>query len=109
MKIEGRCRNCDREFPIDLVLGQDTPGHCSFCGIPLDSDYGALLVDALNSLQVIGTQMVNVLERARAVGDNLEIDAESILSPIRAALGARQEASAERLATRKASLAEGVR
>jgi len=68
-----------------------------------------MLGDALGSLQKIGTQMVNVLERTRAVGDNLEVDAESILGPIRAALGARQAESAERRATREASLAEGVR
>lgn len=109
MKIEGRCRNCGREFPIDLVIASERPGHCPFCGIPLDNDYAALLVEALGQLQTIGQRMVGVLERARAVGENLEVDAESVLGPIRAALGAREEASAERRATREASLAEGVR
>ncbi len=109
MKIEGRCRNCGREFPIDLVIASERPGHCPFCGIPLDQDYAAMLVDALTLLQRIGNQMENVLERTRAVGENVEIDAESVLGPIRAALGAREEASAERRATREASIAEGVR
>jgi hypothetical protein len=109
VKIEGRCRNCGREFPIDLVIASERPGHCPFCGIPLDNDYAALLVEALGQLQTIGQRMVGVLERARAVGENLEVDAESVLGPIRAALGAREEASAERRATREASLAEGVR
>lgn len=109
MKIEGRCRNCGRDFPIDLVIGADRPGHCPFCGIPLDHDYSALLADALGGLQKIGQQMENILERARAVGENLQIDPETILGPIRAALGKREEASAERRATREASMAEGAR
>ena len=109
MKIKGRCRNCGRDFPIDMVTGPGNPGHCPFCGIPLDADYAAMLIDALRSLETIGTQMVNVLERTRAVGDNLAVDAESIIGPIREALVAREEASAGRRATREASIAEGVR
>ena len=109
MKIEGRCRNCGREFPIDLVITTpETAGICTFCGVPLDREYQALLVDALGALQNIGTQMVSILERAKSVGENLEIDPDSILEPIRAALGAREEASAERRAKREAALAEAA-
>jgi hypothetical protein len=109
VKIEGRCRNCGREFPIDLVLAPpETAGRCPFCAKPLDAEYHALLVEALTKLQLIGSQMQTILERAKAVGENLEINADTVLTPIRAALGAREEASAERRATRDAAVAEGT-
>ena len=107
MKIQGRCRNCGRDFPIDLLF-QDPQwaGRCPFCGVPIDQDYGALLVDALKQLERIGTIMVSTLKKVESFGPNLEIDAESVLGPIRDALGAREEASARRLETQKASQAE---
>ncbi|MCA1833994.1 MAG: hypothetical protein ABR548_10020 [Actinomycetota bacterium] len=112
MKIEGRCRNCGRDFPIDLVLSPpEAAGRCPFCGKSLDPEYSALLVEALGKLQAIGSQMESILDRARAVGENLEINADTIVAPIRDALGAREEASASRRATREAAQAEqtGVR
>lgn len=108
MKIQGRCRNCGRGFPIDEVLtAPETAGMCPFCGMALDREYHALLVEALGAVQSIGRQMVNVLERAKAVGENLEIDPESVLAPIRAALVAREESSARRRETATAARAEG--
>ena len=109
MKIIGRCRNCGREFPIDLLLEDPRrQGHCPFCGVPIDQHYGALLVDALEQLQRVGTIMVSTLKKVESFGPNLEIDAESILGPIRDALGAREAASARRKATEEASEAEGT-
>lgn len=104
MKIEGRCRNCGRDFPVDLVVS--TAGRCPFCGKPLDADYGGLLVSALDSLQRVGTQMEAILERAKAVGENLDLEADTVLEPLRKALGEREEESAKRRATRQGSLAE---
>jgi hypothetical protein len=109
VKIEGRCRNCGREFPVDEVLSPpETAGFCPFCGKALDREYHALLIEALGTLQQIGKQMVNILERAKAVGENLELNRDSILGPIEAALGAREKASAQRRATREASMAEDI-
>jgi len=109
VKIQGRCRNCGRDFPIDLLL-QDPrrQGLCPFCGVPIDQHYGALLVDALGQLQRVGTIMVSTLKKVESFGPNLEIDAESILGPIRDALGAREIASAKRRQTEEASEAEGT-
>lgn len=108
MKILGRCRNCGREFPIDLVLAPpETAGLCPFDGKPLDAEYQPLLIEALDALQRVGNQMETILDRARSVGENLELDGESILGPIREQLGAREEATAQRHATRVASLEEG--
>lgn len=108
MKIEGRCRNCGRDFPIDLLL-QDPQraGRCPFCGVPIDQHYGALLVDALEQLQRVGTIMTATLKKVESLGPNLDIDAESVVGPIRAALGAREAASARRKETEEASEAEG--
>jgi hypothetical protein len=47
--------------------------------------------------------MVSTLKRVESFGPNLEIDEESILGPIREAIGKRQEASARRKATEEAA------
>jgi hypothetical protein len=74
----------------------------------MDQHYGALLVDALSQLQRAGTIMQATLKRVESLGPNLELDSESVLQPIREALGAREEASAKRKATEEASEAEGA-
>ena len=108
MKIEGKCRNCGREFPIDLLLQDPSrAGHCPFCGVPMDVHYGAMLVEALEQLQRVGTIMTSTLKKVESLGPNLDIDAESVIGPIRAALGARQEASLRRKETEDASEAAG--
>jgi hypothetical protein len=109
VKIMGRCRNCGRDFPIDLLLTDPRrQGHCPFCGVPIDQHYGALLVDALEQLQRIGSIMTATLKKVESFGPNLEIDAESVLGPIRDALEARERASAQRLATEGTSEAVGT-
>ena len=108
MKIMGRCRNCGREFPIDMLL-QDArrAGHCPFCGVVIDQHYGAQLIEALEQLQRVGTIMTATLKKVESFGPNLEIDIESVLGPIREALTARETASAKRKAIEEASEAEG--
>jgi hypothetical protein len=107
VKIQGRCRNCGRDFPIDLLL-QDASraGHCPFCNVPIDQHYGALLVEALEQLEQVGSIMTATLKKVESFGPNLEIDAETVIGPIRSALAAREEASARRKATEEASQAE---
>ena len=98
MKIQGRCRVCGRDFPIDLAVAPEAAGHCPFCGVPLDPHYAGVLVNALAAVQRAGTVMERTLNEAKMLGPNLEIDPESILGPIRAAIGTREQASAERKA-----------
>ena len=104
MKIEGRCRNCGRDFPIDLLL-QDPrrAGHCPFCGVPIDIHYGAQFIEALQQLERAGSVMTSTLKKVESFGPNLDIDDESVLGPIRVALGAREEASKKRRETELAS------
>ena len=107
MKIQGRCRNCGREFPIDLLLQDpNRAGRCPFCGVPIDQHYGASFVDALVQLERAGTIMTATLKKVESFGPNLEIDAESVLGPIREALGAREAASARRKEIEEAAEAE---
>lgn len=109
MKIEGRCRNCGRDFPIDLlILDPSSAGRCPFCGVAIDQHYGALLVDALGQLERAGTIMEATLKKVESFGPNLEINDESVLDPIRRGLGARAAASAKRKATEEASEAQGT-
>jgi hypothetical protein len=103
LKIQGRCRVCGRDFPIDLVLSPDVAGHCPFCGTPLDPHYGGVLVTTLAALERAGTIMERTLNEAKMLGPNLDIDASSILDPLRSALEAREAASAERKAVADAS------
>lgn len=104
MKIQGRCRNCGRDFPVDLLLEDPRrAGRCPFCGVPIDIHYGAQFIDALHQLERAGTIMQSTLKKIESFGPNLELDAETVLGPIRDALGAREEASAQRRATEQAS------
>lgn len=108
MKIDGKCRNCGRGFPVDLLLEDPRrAGQCPFCGVPMDIHYGAMLVEALEQLERIGTIMTSTLKKVESLGPNLDIDAESVLAPIRDALGARAEASLRRKETEVASEAAG--
>jgi hypothetical protein len=108
VRIQARCRACGREFPVDL-LAQDPlrAGRCPFCGVAIDQSYGPLLVEALAQLERAGTLMEATLKRVESFGPNLEIDAESVLGPLRRALGAREEASARRRAE-EAARGEGA-
>ena len=110
MKIEGRCRVCGRDFPIDLLVANpETAGRCPFCGVTLDQHYGAMLVDALAGLERAGTAMEKGLEQVSNLGPNLEIDGETVLEPIRRALGERARKSSERKAVEDAAQAEPAR
>jgi hypothetical protein len=108
LKIMGRCRNCGRDFPLDMLL-QDArrAGHCPFCGVAIDQHYGAQLIDALEQLQRVGTIMTATLKKVESFGPNLEIDEETVLGPIREALRMRETASAKRKAVEEKSEAEG--
>jgi threonine synthase len=107
VKIIGRCRNCGRDFPIDVVTAEPKlAGRCPFCGKPLDIQYAPVLVEALRQLQAAGTLIEAVLERAISLGTNLEIEEDSVLEPMTAALRARARASAERKATEEAAKSE---
>lgn len=108
MKIQGKCRNCGRDFPIDLLLQDpNRAGQCPFCAVPIDIHYGAMLVEALVQLQRAGTIMTATLKKVESLGPNLDIDDETVLGPIRDALGARAEASLRRKETEEASEAIG--
>lgn len=107
MKIEGRCRICGRAFPIDVLLADpQRTGRCPFCGEHFDIHYGALLVESLKQLEQAGTVMQGILERTNSLGPALEIDAATVLEPIREALRAREVVSKERRATEEAAAAE---
>jgi hypothetical protein len=89
VKINGRCRVCNREFPIDVLVSSDAAGHCPFCGTPLDAHYGAMLVNALAAVQAAGSALEHALDALGHYGPNLELDVSTILEPIEAALTQR--------------------
>lgn len=86
MKIKGRCRNCQREFPVDVLLTSDSAGHCPFCGTPMDPHYGSSFLNALEAVERAGSQMEGALVQLSAMGTNFELDTGSVLEPLEAAL-----------------------
>jgi hypothetical protein len=92
VKIEGRCKVCSRDFPIDvLIASPESKGRCPFCGELMDPRYESLFVREMERVELTGTAFERALERAGSFGPNFEIDPESILTPIRQALERRTQ------------------
>lgn len=98
MKIKGRCTVCGRDYPADLVTEGETAGRCPFCGIPVDADYSGNFVNALTSVQRLGSALEGALDQLGALGPNFDLDENSLLDPIRAALAQRSKVNARQSA-----------
>jgi transposase len=85
VKIRGTCANCGREFVPELVV--EAGGHCPWCGKAFNRDYTALLVQALRQADRAGNLLEDALRDVASVEElAMDIDEESILEPLRAAL-----------------------
>lgn len=81
MKIEGTCRNCGRGFLVQQAVG--TGGHCPWCGIPFESDYAVVLVDALRDAEDAGSTLENALEKIADLEPRFVLDPGSVLDRLR--------------------------
>lgn len=97
MKIKGRCAVCGRDFPADLVISGETAGRCPFCGTPMDADYSGNFVNALAALQRAGGAVEAAMDQLAGLGPNFDLDENSLMDPIRAALAQRAKAAAAKL------------
>ena len=86
MIIKGTCGNCGREVLAPQIT--DLGGHCPWCGRPFSRDYTANLVSTLREAAVAGEVLEGALERIAGMEPALEIDADSVLGPLRASLEA---------------------
>ena len=84
MKIKGTCGNCRRELLADQII--ESGGHCPWCGQAFTRDYTANLVTALKEARAAGDVLEQALEQAADMDPALELDAESILRPLRESL-----------------------
>jgi hypothetical protein len=81
VKIKGTGRFCGREFLAEQITGNG--GHCPWCGQPFQSDYAAVLVDALQDAEVAGTALESALEKIADMNPAFDLDEDSILGPFR--------------------------
>lgn len=84
MKIKGRCRRCDREVLIEQIL--EGGGTCPWDGRPLQEDYAVVLVDSLRDAQDAGDALESALEKIADLESDLDLDVDSVLVDVRAAL-----------------------
>lgn len=96
MKIKGRCAVCGRDNLADMVIAGDTAGRCAFCGTPMDADYSGNFVSALNNVQRLGSALEAALDQLSALGPNYDLDDNSLLDPLRAALAQRSKVTGTR-------------
>lgn len=96
MKIKGGCTVCGRDFPADLVTAQEHAGHCPFCGVALDAHYSGNFVNALAAVQRSGSALEAALDQLGRLGPGFELDANSVLDPLRGALAQRGKAGEPR-------------
>lgn len=81
MKIKGTCRRCGREFLIEQVL--QSGGKCPWDGKPFQSDYAAVLVEALRAAEAAGSTLENALEKTADIDPAFVLHADSVLSLVR--------------------------
>ncbi len=84
MKIKGTCLRCGREFLAEEVV--QAHGHCPRCGRAFNGDYTALLAQALQRAEIVGTALQEALEEIGGMELAMEMDEAEILQPITDAL-----------------------
>lgn len=91
MKIEARCRTCDRHFLLSQIgPASDAPGRCPFCGARFAPAFTPFLVGAVPQAESAATQFVQALGRLQAMETGFEIDIESVNSDVARAVWASE-------------------
>lgn len=78
MKIKGVHSVCGREVLVQQIV--DNGGHCPWDGKPFNSEYTALLTDALARAELSGTVLVQALEAVADMHGDLVLVEESVLA-----------------------------
>jgi hypothetical protein len=81
VKIKGTCLHCGREFLAEQVI--ENGGRCPWDGKSLQSDYTAVLVEALIQAEAAGNTLENALEKIADVEPTMVLDQASVLTTIR--------------------------
>ncbi|MDQ3784961.1 MAG: response regulator [Actinomycetota bacterium] len=91
MKIEARCRTCDRNFLLSQIgPASDAPGRCPFCGARFAPSYTPFLVEAVPQAEAAATQFVQALGRLQAMDTGFEVDIEGVSADVARAVWASE-------------------
>lgn len=80
MKIKVIHHECGRESLVQQIL--ETQGHCPWDGLPFNSDYTAILTEALETAENAGSVLENALEKISDMEPAMSYDRESLLGPL---------------------------
>ena len=80
MKIKVIHKECGRESLVQQIL--ETQGHCPWDGLPFNSDYTAILAEALETAQNAGSVLENALEKISDMEPTLKFDQDSLIGPL---------------------------
>jgi DNA-directed RNA polymerase subunit RPC12/RpoP len=84
MRIEARCRTCEREFLLAQIGPEsDAPGRCPFCGARFARHYGSLLVDAVGEAETASAEFVRSLGKLQALQSGFDIAFEKLMRDVR--------------------------
>ena len=90
MKIKVIHTECGRESLVQQVIASQ--GHCPWDGKPFDSDYTAVLTEALETAEAAGDALENALEKMAGMGASLRLDRGSVLQPLQDSIGRMERA-----------------
>lgn len=91
MKIEARCRTCDRIFLLSQIgPASDAPGRCPFCGARFAPAYTPFLVEAVPQAEAAAAQFVQSLGRLQAMETGFRVDIEGLNSDVARAVWASE-------------------
>lgn len=91
MKIEARCRTCDRIFLLSQIgPTSDAPGRCPFCGARFAPAYTPFLVEAVPQAEAAAAQFVQSLGRLQAMETGFRVDIEGLNSDVARAVWASE-------------------
>jgi hypothetical protein len=86
------CRNCERVYPLSMATDPESrPGHCPFCGEVLAFQYSGTFVDTADRVIALGKEFTHQLTLLAELAGGFAIEPESVLGPIRDALGAQDK------------------
>lgn len=96
MDIKIVCRACERVYPLSMAVDPEArPGHCPFCGEVLAFQYGGTFIDASERLIATGRDLVQALTSLAELAGGFAIEQDSVLVPVKDALGAQDKLIAE--------------
>lgn len=96
MDIKIMCRACERAYPLTMAVDPEgRPGHCPFCGEILAFQYGGTFIDAAERVLAIGGEFVHALTALAELAGGFAIEQDSVLVPVKDALGVQDRLIAE--------------